>query len=246
LSPLLTEPRLAVLSACVVLAYAVQTITGFGSQVIALSLGALLFPLEEVMPVVLALNLCVCAVTLARNWLLVERGLLGRSVLPWMGAGAVGGLGVVFATGAPPRWPFGAIVLAQSLRELLRIARGRTATVPGPAATRAYLVAGGIAHGLYGSGGPLAVTAIARTGLDVHRLRATLVALWLILNSFVLAALVARGAWTHAVTVRALALSPTVPLGILLGEALRARANESSLRLAVQVLLFGSGAALVS
>lgn len=241
------EPRLAGLAACTVLAYAVQTTTGFGSQVIALSLGALLFPLEEVMPVVVALNLGVCAAGVLRDRGRVDLGLLVGRVLPWMFAGAAAGLAIaVSMTGRLPRWPFGAIVLASAARELARLRSGREGDPPSPIAGRALLLAGGVAHGLYASGGPLVVASLTRSGLDPARLRATLLALWLVLNSLVLGTLIARGAWTEAATTRALALLPTVPLGVFLGEAARSRADDRTLRVAIQCLLVVAGLALLS
>lgn len=239
------DAALVPLGAIVVVAYAAQTMTGFGSQVIALSLAALLVPLDEAMPVVLALNLAVSAVVALRARAHVDLPLLLRVVVPRFGLGALLGLGVAATLGAPPRGPFGAVVLLLAGVELVRLARGRAPAPLPPPARDACLVAGGLLHGVWASGGPLVATGLSRTDLDRERLRATLVALWAPFNGLVLLSLVLRGAWTPATTAATLWLLPTIPLGIGLGELLRRSVDETGFRVALQALLVVAGLALL-
>ena len=50
----------------ILLAYTLEAITGFGSIVIALSLGALLLPIEQLLPVLVPLNICMTGYLVSR------------------------------------------------------------------------------------------------------------------------------------------------------------------------------------
>ena len=60
----------------ILLAYTLEAITGFGSIVIALSLGALLLPIEQLLPVLVPLNICMTGYLVSRHWRLIDRRLL--------------------------------------------------------------------------------------------------------------------------------------------------------------------------
>ena len=51
----------------ILLAYTIEAITGFGSIVIALSLGALLLPIPAMLPVLVPLNICMSGYLAWRN-----------------------------------------------------------------------------------------------------------------------------------------------------------------------------------
>ena len=77
----------------VLLAYTTETMTGFGSIVIALSLGALVLPLDTLMPVLVPLNLLLSGYLSIRYRRLVHWRLLVRGILPLMAAGTLAGAG---------------------------------------------------------------------------------------------------------------------------------------------------------
>lgn len=57
-------------------AYTLEASTGFGSIVIALSLGALLLPIDQLLPVLEPLNIGMTGYLVSRHWRLIDRGLL--------------------------------------------------------------------------------------------------------------------------------------------------------------------------
>lgn len=234
--------RLAALGAIVLLSYTTQAMTGFGSTVIALTLGAHLFPISDLIPVLVALNLPLCLVLVLRHRAHVDCELLAGSVLPWMGAGLILGLaGAGFLRGEALRRAFGALVAAFAARELL----GARAPAMAPGAFRFWLAASGVVHGVYASGGPVLTYALSRRELSRSALRATLLAVWLVLNAAVLAACLWRGDWTAREAGRVLALLPVVPVGLLLGERLHQTVSENAFRFVVQSVLVVSGVALM-
>ena len=76
----------------VLLAYTTEAMTGFGSIVIALSLGALVLPLDTLMPVLVPLNLLLSGYLSIRYRRLVHWRLLVRGILPLMAAGTLAGI----------------------------------------------------------------------------------------------------------------------------------------------------------
>jgi len=130
--------------------------------------------------------------------------------------------------------------------ELVRLVRTDTSPRPlPPAAGVALLAGGGFFHGLFASGGPLIVYYASRILPGKAAFRATLSALWLILNSVLIALYLPAGRLSGGAPALALALLPAAALGILAGEALHARVNETLFRKVVQVVLLFTGLALL-
>lgn len=236
--------ELLILASIVLFAYTTQAMTGFGSTVIALTLGAQIVPLAELLPVLVALNLPLCLWIVIRQREHIDRELLTYAILPWMGAGIAAGLLIARALeGHALRQGFGALVVAVAIRELVQIARGAPLSKPPPWLSRTFLVGSGITHGLWGSGGPLLVLALGP--LDRKRFRATLMTVWLVSNAVLCAVHVAQGRWNEAAVHRFLLLLPTIPAGLWLGEWLHTRVPDVGFRLVVQAVLVIAGLALL-
>lgn len=234
------------LAAIVLLAFFLQALTGFGSVVIALTLGALLFPIPELLPVLVALNLPLCAYLSWRHRQKIDLRLLFGEILPWMGPMvAVGLLLAGYLQGEPLRKIFGGIVVFFAAREIWLLRRTAAPAPAGPFAFRAWLLTAGLVHGVYASGGPPLVQALAGRRLDRSVFRATLMLLWLLFNAALLGWYCFQGRIDLQVSQRILWLLPTLPAGILLGEWLHLRISENLFRLSVQLLLVFSGLALL-
>lgn len=231
--------------AAIALAYTVEAALGFGSIVVALALGSLMLPMSALLPVLVPLS---TAMNLLMVWRLrgqVDRALLGRRIAPWMIAGTLAGYALRPVLGDAALVPlFGALVLAFALLESWRLWRGAVARAHPPWRARALTAAAGLTHGLYASGGPLLVAALAGSTLDKARLRATLIAVWLVLNAGLTLLYALDGALAPALP-RAAAYLPVVLVGIVAGEALHRRLDERRFRALVLALLAVAGAALV-
>lgn len=229
----------------ILLAYTLEAITGFGSVVIALSLGALVLPIAQLLPVLVPLNIGMTGYLAWRYRHLIERTLLLGTVLPGMVIGTLAGYALLpWLDTVLARQVFGALVMWFAGRELWRLHRTSATLRPRRWRTRLITLAAGVSHGLFASGGPLLVYALSGTQLDKTRLRATLISVWFILNSLLTLAFLVDGRLLPAMP-RVVAYAPLLLVGIWLGEHLHPRIGERHFRLGIYLLLLVTGALLL-
>lgn len=207
----------------VALAFCVEATLGFGATVLAVSLGAFVVDVRELLPALVPVNAALSLWIVARDRAHVDARLLVRRVLPLMALGLPIGM-VAFTSfdGAGLRKALGVAVLALALCELLRLGR-RLA----PHVRVVALVAAGALHGALGSGGPLVVWALGDRTAEPRTLRATLATLWLVLGLVLLAGY----AWGGRLDARAATGSVWCAVGLvvgaLVGDALHRRIDAA-------------------
>lgn len=234
------------LGASILLAFTLEAITGFGSIVIALSLGALVLPIEQLLPVLVPLNIGMTGYLVRRHWDMVDRRLLIGTILPAMVCGtALGYLLLPYLDTQALKAAFGALVLWFAARELWRLSRSGAPPVRPPWLTRLLTFGAGVSHGLFASGGPLLVYGLAGTRLDKARLRATLMTVWLTLNGLLTLAFLVDGRLSPALP-QVAAYAPLLLVGVWLGERLHQRFEERYFRVAIYVLLLITGLLLLA
>jgi uncharacterized protein len=229
------EPVLLAFAVVVLFAYGVQTVTGFGSMLVCVTLGAHLLPIHEVVTLAVPISLVQTGYIAVRHAGGIRWRLFWGRIIPLMGAGAW--LRIAFAL----------LVLVLSGRELWLLFGARAAArrpIPPAAATGAMLGAG-LVHGIYATGGPMLVYALGRTNLDKHEFRSTLSAIWLTLNAALAVGFLVEGRYDAAVAADLLVLLPAVPLGVLVGELVHRRVDEHRFRTAVFALLFAAAISLL-
>jgi len=231
------------------LSYTTEAMTGFGSIVIALTLGANFLPIEFLLPILVPLNLLLSGTIIYRHHQHIHWSIFLKKILPLMSAGVLVGL-ILFSLLEGPllKRIFGGLVILFATRELIRLVRNRTGTpqavLPLPAQIF-WLFAGGVTHGIYASGGPMVVYALGGLQLTKAQFRVTLSTLWFILNLFLsitygVAGRITPGSlWIMAI------LIPVVPIGVFLGERLHSRISEERFRLVIYCLLLVAGASLL-
>lgn len=233
------------LGAFILLAYTIEAVTGFGSIVIALSLGASFLPIADLLPVLVPLNIVSSGYLSLRHRAHIDWATLLRRILPLMAAGTLAGHLLRPALGgAALQGAFGVLVAWFACRELWRMHRAGGTRRHGPAATRALMLGAGITHGLFASGGPLLVYGLAGTPLEKASLRATLLAVWLSLNCMLSLLYAFDGSLVQALP-RLGAYLPLVVIGIVAGEWLHHRIDEHRFRQIVFLLLAFTGVLLV-
>ena len=133
-------------------------------------------------------------------------------------------------------------ILAVSAYQLYRLGTNKATKAPlqARAALPYYLllVAGGIIHGIFSSGGPLVVLYASRQLQDKGKFRATLCLLWVTLNTIIIATYLIEGSFTSPIAKTTALLVPFVLAGIVAGEKIHDKVNERTFSLIVFGMLF--------
>ncbi|MBA1145938.1 sulfite exporter TauE/SafE family protein [Ectothiorhodospiraceae bacterium WFHF3C12] len=229
----------------VLVAYTVEAVTGFGSIVIALSLGALVLPIADMLPVLVPLNIALSGYLTLRHYQRIHWPTLLQLILPLMAAGTLVGYLLKPQLGSTAmQLLFGVLVIWFSARELRRLfGTGQARVAHSRGKTLGLMFGAGATHGLFASGGPLLVYALAGRELDKRQMRSTLIAVWLSLNTLLTMIFLADGTLVPALPVTA-AYLPVVGVGIVAGEWLHHHIDELQFRKLVFLLLAGTGVAL--
>ena len=247
-APFAPDAAFLLLAAAVAVAYTAEAATGFGSIVIAVTLGAQLYPIPALLPLLLPLSLLLTTWVVLRNREHVDLALLGHRVLPWMAVGLAAGFAFfVYAPVSLLTPLLGVFVVGVSVLELRRLVlrSGEPGAELGPLAFRGVMMAAGLVQGAAASGGPVLVYALGRLGLPKARFRATLALVWLSLNTALVLSYLATGRLGTATLPWIALLVPVVAGSFALGNWLHHRLDEAAFRKAVLVLLAVAGVGLV-
>ncbi len=103
------------------------------------------------------------------------------------------------------------------------------------------LVAAGVVHGLFSSGGPLAIIYTSVALPDKKSFRATLCALWTVLNTVLVFSYLVGGKITPVMGKQMLCLLPFMIAGIIVGELVHHKVNDRIFLALVYVVLLATG-----
>ncbi len=244
----MSADQLAWVAAVVVAATTVQAALGFGASLVVVSLGALRVPIGELLPVLVPVSCLATGTILAVDRAHVRWPLLLGRVLPLMAPGVVvGALLAERLSDDLARRVYGALLVVLAGRALLALRRPEPAAAARPPrGAPAWLLAAGLVHGVYATGGPLLVYVIDRLRLPPRAFRATLAGVWLTLNVVLTAGFAARGRLDAGTATCSLALVPALAVGLLLGHRVHVGLDPRRLRLGVLGLLVVVGVSLAS
>lgn len=239
----LDQGLLVILGVVALCAFATEGAIGFGGTVLAASIGAQVVSLDLLLPAFVPLNMVLSAYLLVRGFSAVSWRMLATEVAPAVGVGAAIGL-VLFHLPAKNllSLAFAVFVIALATMQLTRPAGAPL----GPITKTGLLGLGGIAHGLFGTGGPMIVYVVRRTLIDKRAFRASLAVLWLTLNIALLANYAGSGLYDRRTVevggVLALAIVP----GLWIGERVHRKLDAARFERVVWVVLLLAGAALAA
>ena len=169
--------------------FTVEGISGFGSTVLALPFISILLGLEKAVPLLAALSLFSAAFILSGTWRKInwsEYGFIVSNVIP--GAAA----GVFLMNILPKLWMQGllaGLIFFASIKGILELRHKQMVqpeSVHRSWRARLLLAGGGIFQGAFSSGGPVITLYAARALPEKSSFRATLLTLWLTVNSVML------------------------------------------------------------
>jgi uncharacterized membrane protein YfcA len=240
------EFALLALGVFILLAYTLEAVTGFGSIVIALSLGILVLPIDMVLPILVALNIPMSATIAYKNRQNIHSQLLFKVILPGMLLGTVTGYLVKpFINEELLKMLFGFLIIWFSSRELWRMHHAQVDTPRAIWMTRLITYVAGITHGLFASGGPLLVYAVAGANIDKSAFRATMAVVWLSMNSLLFVAFIVDGRMQPLFGNIAWYL-PLLFVAVKLGNYLHHKLDEKRFKIGIYYLLLTTGGLLVA
>lgn len=203
-------------------------------MLVCVTLGALRWPIAELVPVLIPVMLAQSVWIVLRHWRQVQWVFLGRRVLPVMLAGMLGAMLLTGRDVSAFRPLLGLVIVVLGVREVLRQAGG-----PAPEVwqSTAGVLSAGLIHGLFATGGPLLVWSIGREPFTKTQLRTTLNAVWLLLNSVMVGIFLFRHQVTPDTLVRSAWMIPAIGIGLAWGERLHHRIDEVRFRKLVWLIL---------
>jgi uncharacterized protein len=245
----LFNTRFAILFVIIFIAKAVEAVTGFGSTIIALTLGAQVYQIEFLLPIVVPLNIILSTYIVVKHAKAIDWPELKRWILPFTIGGLIVGM-IIFniVQGNTLKLAYGIFVLCFAIVELVRLVRTVAECEARPLSaikSMIWLFAGGVIHGIYASGGPMVVYYSCRKITDKSIFRSTLSVLWLVLNIILLADYIRTGKMTAESMKMFAWLLPALGGGLLVGDILHKHIPERKFRVLVYVLLIVAGASLV-
>jgi uncharacterized protein len=239
MSSFLLDPGLLVILGVIALfAFATEGAIGFGGTVLAASIGGQVVELDVLLPAFVPLNILLSSWLLGRGLRAVAWRLLLVEIVPAVAVGATVGLALPFASWIA--FAFGVFVVALAL---LRLLRPDDKPLPRVAQLGA-LALGGIAHGLFGTGGPMIVYVTRRRLADKLAFRSTLAVLWLALNAALLTKFITTGLYARPVFEVGAVLALAIVPGLMIGERVHRRLDAARFERIVWIVLLLAGAAL--
>lgn len=245
ISPLISSPEFLLLLVFILFSFVTQTTIGFGGVVIALTLGAHLFTIQELLIWLPPLSIALSTYLLLRYHDHIDWGLLFKRITPFLLAGMLVGQALFYSLGSGDlKLIFGACVAFLGVRELwLLFHQGHDA----PKTRRLWVWSGlaGITQGLFASAGPVLVYGLAAQGLAKGVFRSTLAACWIAFNlPLMLSYYLAGNLTSQSVSEILVCLLVLLP-AVMIGEWLHHNVNERRFAIAVYATLVFSGLALV-
>jgi len=232
---------IAALALILVLAHSVETYLGFGSTIIALSLGLFLLPLETLLPVLVTVGILQSAWLIVRWHSHIRWRLILISILPLAAAGMAAGILLRdYASEALLVALLGVFIVVVSTLELIALYRSNVRQLPLRRwVTVPVILAGGLFQGLFASGGPPIVYYAGREIDDPAQFRSTLSVLWLILNIALLITLWAGGqAGVLTLELAALVL-PGFIAGVVIGSFIKMKSRTFKAATWAMLLIIG-------
>lgn len=241
------DTMVLVLAPIVFASFTIGAALGFGNTVLALGAASHCYAVAEVLPILVPLNVVTAVYFAARYRSEVAWRLVVTEIFPVMGIGLCAGVVLLRVLGSVAlRSLFGVFVVLISAHELIKVAGCGQARAPLSGPARAFwLLAAGLVHGMYASGGPLLVYAVGRAGLRKREFRNTLWVVWLVLTGSLLVAYVFEGRVDGASWRRFACLLPVAVLATALGEWGHGWIKERPFRVAVFGGLLLVGGALI-
>lgn len=225
--------------------FTVEAALGFGATLLGLSLISLfLSDIREAVPLLLLPNLLLSLTIVVRKRKLIARDFLLKDILPLLFLGfPIGFFLARIARVDVLKHMYGVFLIVLSTIELRKRLRAHTVVAKPPprALESALLFAGGVVHGMFTTSGPMVAYVAGRRLTERDPFRATLAAVFALLNIAMITALAFAGTWTKQTCLVSLMLVPSAIFGLLFGSYLGRKIPHKTFGVLIYVLLLISG-----
>lgn len=221
--------------------YTVQAITGFAGNIFCMPVGTYTLGLQSSVSILNATGFLACMLLAVLNLRSINWRELGKIVgvmLPFVALGAW--LDTVIPLHALLKI-YGLVILAVGIKNLVQ----KKQTFLPEWALWGVLVAAGLIQGMFVSGGALLVIYAVQKLTDKEQFRATLAAVWSILNFLYAFYQLWAGHFTGEVWLMVLCCIPLIVLATFVGGKLAKRISQERFLKLTYILLLGIGAVLL-
>lgn len=230
----------------VLLTNIIQGITGFAGTILAMPASVLLVGYETAKPILNILGILAGLYVVATSYRHIDK----KEFLKIVSVMLVGIIGGMFLknlfTGSPSLLYkiLGAVVLAVAFEGIYKlfIKKGESGKAQNKAVSYLILIASGIIHGMFVCGGPLLVAYLTGRIKDKQAFRATVSAVWVVLNTVVMLDDIRSGYFNSSVLMLLAVSSAVLFLGMALGSVLYKKMSREVFMKITYILLVISGA----
>lgn len=225
----------------------IQCVTGFAGTVLAMPFSVMLVGYTSAKPILNVLGIAASAGVLLQCRKSVNKKELLKIILVML-AGIIAGtfLSSYLAGSAYVTYKIlGATVIIFSLVNGYGFVKKKDGASLNTFSQYAVLAAAGVVHGAFVCGGPLLVTYASMKLRDTQEFRATLSAVWIVLNTVILFSDISSGYFTAKVTAMLAVSLAVLVLAVLLGNYISKKLSKNAFLALTYILMLISGISLL-
>ena len=224
----------------------IQCITGFAGTVLAMPFSLMLVGYATAKPILNLLGLAASVGVLVRHYKDVDKSEFFKIVVI-MSIGIGGGMFISPHITANPDWIhkiLGSVVILFAVYNAYMFFKKKEKE-PNKVLSFLLLVGAGLIHGVFVCGGPLLVTYASGKIKDTKKFRATISAVWIVLNSIIMFADIKDGYFTPQLIPNLTVCMVLLFVAIAVGEKLATKMSKNTFMILSYFLMFDSGISLL-
>lgn len=233
--------------AVVFLTNIIQCVTGFAGTVLAMPPAMMLVGYETAKPILNVLGIAASVGVVATNFKAINK----REFIKITAVMLLGIVGGIFISGYFAGYEkalyvvLGITVIAIALFNAAKFFSKNESKALPEALSMLLLVLSGVIHGVFVCGGPLLVTYASSKLKDTNEFRATLSAVWIVLNSVILFSDIQGGAFGKDTTILLILSVAVLSVAIFLGNVICKKLSRNMFLIITYILMIISGVSLI-
>ena len=239
-------PKLLLFYLVVFLSNIVQCITGFAGTVLAMPFSLMLVGYATAKPILNILGIAASIGVVLGHYKDIDKSEFFKIVVV-MSIGIVGGMFISPHITANPDWIekiLGAVVIVFALYNAYLFFKKKERE-PNKVLSYILLIGAGLIHGLFVCGGPLLVTYASTKIKDTRQFRATISAVWIVLNSIIMVIDIKDGYLTPQIIPNLTVCMVLLFVALIVGEKLARKLSKNAFMILSYILMFDSGISLL-